>query len=336
MTDNRLVDPNYSNDEETVVLDKSLRPKLFTDVIGRKSEIQNLKILIDAAKMRDEPIDHVLLHGPPGLGKTSLAYVIANEASVPIYTTSGPAIERKADLAAILSNLEDKAILFIDEIHRLNRSLEEILYSAMEDNTIDIVIGKGPSARTLKLDLNRFSLIGATTRVGMLSAPLRDRFGVDLHLDYYEYDELAELVDQKARMLNIKIDPDAAIEIARRSRRTPRIAQRLLKRVRDYVHSTSTDHITLGTVKKTLEMLGIDDDGLDSLDKKILKTMMVNFNGGPVGIGTIAASLSEDRDTIENVYEPFLLKEGFIMRTARGRVLTDKVLKSFNKYDVKD
>ncbi len=329
---NRELDPIFGSDEETVVLDKSLRPKLFQDVVGRKKEIQNLKILIDAAKIRNEPIDHVLLHGPPGLGKTSLAYVIANEAGVPIYTTSGPAIERKADLAAILSNLEDKAILFIDEIHRLNRSLEEILYSAMEDNSIDIVIGKGPSARTLKLDLNKFSLIGATTRVGLLSSPLRDRFGVDLHLDYYEHDELTELVLRKAKMLDIKIDKKSAMEIARRSRRTPRIAQRLLKRVRDYVHSNEMEAINLDTVKVTLEILGIDDYGLDSLDKKIIRTMLVNFNGGPVGIGTIAASLSEDRETIENVYEPFLLKEGFIMRTARGRVLTDKVLKSSNSY----
>jgi len=324
MTD-RVVDPDNTNDEETIVLDRSLRPKTFRDVIGRAREVSNLKILIEAAGKRDEPIDHVLLHGPPGLGKTSLAYVIANEAGVPIYTTSGPAIERKADLAAILSNLEDKAILFIDEIHRLNRSLEEILYSAMEDNSIDIVIGKGPSARTLKLDLNRFSLIGATTRVGMLSSPLRDRFGVDLHLDYYEYPDLTELVIQKARLLEIEIDKESAGEIALRSRRTPRIAQRLLKRVRDYAHSDSTNIINIDTVRKTLEMLGIDKNGLDNLDKKILKLMVENYKGGPVGINTIAASLSEDRDTIENVYEPFLLKEGFIMRTARGRVVTEKV-----------
>jgi len=322
---NRVIDPDNTSDEETIVLDRSLRPKTFKEVIGRQREVDNLKILIEAAGKRDEPIDHVLLHGPPGLGKTSLAYVIANEAKVPIYTTSGPAIERKADLAAILSNLEDKAILFIDEIHRLNRSLEEILYSAMEDNSIDIVIGKGPSARTLKLDLNRFSLIGATTRVGMLSSPLRDRFGVDLHLDYYEYQDLAELVIQKARLLEVDINKDAAKEIALRSRRTPRIAQRLLKRVRDYAHSDSTNSIDVDTVRKTLEMLGIDKNGLDSLDKKILKLMVENYKGGPVGINTIAASLSEDRDTIENVYEPFLLKEGFIMRTARGRVVTEKV-----------
>lgn len=322
---NRVIDPDNTSDEETTILDRSLRPRMFKDVIGRKREVDNLKILIEAAEKRNEPIDHVLLHGPPGLGKTSLAYVIANEAKVPIYTTSGPAIERKADLAAILSNLEDKAILFIDEIHRLNRSLEEILYSAMEDSSIDIVIGKGPSARTLKLDLNRFSLIGATTRVGMLSSPLRDRFGVDLHLDYYEYKDLTELIIQKARLLEVEINKDAAAEIARRSRRTPRIAQRLLKRVRDYAHSDSSNFIDVSTVKKTLEMLDIDQNGLDSLDKKILKLMVENYQGGPVGINTIAASLSEDRDTIENVYEPFLLKEGFIMRTARGRVVTEKV-----------
>lgn len=325
MTDQRIINAESENDEEFVQFDRSLRPKLFKDVIGRKREVDNLRILIDAAKMRNEPIDHVLLHGPPGLGKTSLAYVIANEANVPIYTTSGPAIERKADLAAILSNLEDKAILFIDEIHRLNRSLEEILYSAMEDSTIDIVIGKGPSARTLKLELNKFSLIGATTRVGMLSSPLRDRFGVDMHLDYYDYEELATLIKQKAKMLDIKIDDIASKEIAKRSRRTPRIAQRLLKRVRDYAQSNSSSTIDVESVKNTLDMLGIDNHGLDSLDKKILSIMVKNFKGGPVGINTIAASLSEDRDTIENVYEPFLLKEGFIMRTSRGRVVTEKV-----------
>lgn len=321
----RIINAESETDEEFVLFDRSLRPKLFKDVIGRKREVDNLKILIDAAKMRNEPIDHVLLHGPPGLGKTSLAYVIANEANVPIYTTSGPAIERKADLAAILSNLEDKAILFIDEIHRLNRSLEEILYSAMEDSTIDIVIGKGPSARTLKLELNKFSLIGATTRVGMLSSPLRDRFGVDMHLDYYDYEDLASLIRQKAKMLDIVIDRKASEEIAKRSRRTPRIAQRLLKRVRDYAQSNSSTSIDVQAVKETLNMLGIDNFGLDSLDKKILQIMVKNFKGGPVGINTIAASLSEDRDTIENVYEPFLLKEGFIMRTARGRVVTEKV-----------
>ncbi len=321
----RIINAESESDEELVLFDRSLRPKLFKDVIGRKREVDNLKILIDAAKMRNEPIDHVLLHGPPGLGKTSLAYVIANEANVPIYTTSGPAIERKADLAAILSNLEDKAILFIDEIHRLNRSLEEILYSAMEDSTIDIVIGKGPSARTLKLELNKFSLIGATTRVGMLSSPLRDRFGVDMHLDYYGYEDLASLIRQKAKILDIVIDEKASEEIAKRSRRTPRIAQRLLKRVRDYAQSNSSSNIDVNSVKETLNMLGIDNFGLDSLDKKILQVMVKNFKGGPVGINTIAASLSEDRDTIENVYEPFLLKEGFIMRTARGRVVTEKV-----------
>ena len=323
--DDRIINSEEDVEEEFVLLDRSLRPKLFKDVIGRKREVDNLRILIDAAKIRNEPIDHVLLHGPPGLGKTSLAYVIANEANVPIYTTSGPAIERKADLAAILSNLEEKAILFIDEIHRLNRSLEEILYSAMEDSTIDIVIGKGPSARTLKLELNKFSLIGATTRVGMLSSPLRDRFGVDMHLDYYDYDDLASLIRQKSKMLNIDIDDAASEEIAKRSRRTPRIAQRLLKRVRDYAQSNSSSTIDVNSVRKTLDMLGIDSHGLDSLDKKILQVMVNNFKGGPVGINTIAASLSEDRDTIENVYEPFLLKEGFIMRTARGRVVTEKV-----------
>lgn len=327
--DDRIVDPEETTGDEFEVLDRSLRPQTFVEVIGRDKEVANLQVLISAAAKRNESIDHVLLHGPPGLGKTSLAYVIANEAGVPIYTTSGPAIERKADLAAILSNLEDKSILFIDEIHRLNRSLEEILYSAMEDQTIDIVIGKGPSARTLKLELNRFALIGATTRVGMLSSPLRDRFGVDMHLDYYEYQDLAKLVKQKAKLLDIQIDDDASLEIAKRARRTPRIAQRLLKRVRDYAHSNSKNKIDVETVRKTLEMLGIDKQGLDSLDKKILSIMVNNFNGGPVGINTIAASLSEDRDTIENVYEPFLLKEGFIIRTARGRVVTEKTTHLF-------
>lgn len=319
-------------DDETILLDKSLRPKTFKELVGREREVENLRILIDAAKKRDEPIDHVLLHGPPGLGKTSIAYIIANEANVPIYSTSGPAIERKADLAAILSNLEEKAILFIDEIHRLNRSLEEILYSAMEDNTIDIIIGKGPSARTLKLELNKFSLIGATTRVGMLSSPLRDRFGVDLHLDYYEHEDLTEMIMQKAKLLDIIIEIDAAKEIAKRSRRTPRIAQRLLKRTRDLAHSNSTNKIKRATVEETLTMMGIDSNGLDLLDKKIIKIMSESYKGGPVGIRTLAASLSEDRDTIENVYEPFLLKEGYIIRTARGRMLTQKALDNLSLF----
>jgi len=327
---NSILDPN-TDEVDLGVTENKLRPKKLNDMIGRKKEKHGLKIMIDAAKKRDEPMDHLLLHGPPGLGKTSLAQVVANELGVEIYATSGPALERKGDLVSILSNIPTKGVFFIDEIHRLNKSIEEMLYSAMEDQKLDIVLGKGPSARTLKLELNPFTVIGATTRIGMLSAPLRDRFGVLLHLDYYEYEELRDLILQKAEVLRIVIDKDAAFEIAQRSRRTPRIAIRILKRVRDLANVKGHSNIDLALAREGMDMIEIDKHGLDSLDRKILKTIVNSFKGGPVGIKTLAATLAEDLDTISDVYEPFLIKEGFLLRTPKGRVVTEKTLKYINK-----
>jgi len=327
---NSILDPNIE-DVDVGVSENKLRPKKLSDMIGRKKEKHGLKIMIDAAKKRDEPMDHLLLHGPPGLGKTSLAQVVANELGVEIYATSGPALERKGDLVSILSNIPAKGVFFIDEIHRLNKSIEEMLYSAMEDQKLDIVLGKGPSARTLKLELNPFTVIGATTRIGMLSAPLRDRFGVLLHLDYYEHEELRDLILQKAEVLKIVIDRDAAFEIAQRSRRTPRIAIRILKRVRDLANVKGHSNIDLGLAREGMEMIEIDQYGLDSLDRKILKTIVNSFKGGPVGINTLAATLAEDLDTISDVYEPFLIKEGFLLRTPKGRVVTEKTLKYIDR-----
>ena len=322
---NSILDPQESDiDSELAVAEKSLRPQRLSELIGRAKEKHNLNVMIQAAKQRDEALDHILLHGPPGLGKTTIAQIIANEIGSEFYSTSGPAIERKGDLVSILSNIPAKGIMFIDEIHRLNKSIEEMLYSAMEDRKIDIVIGKGPSARTLKLDLNPFTIIGATTRVGMLSSPFRDRFGVDMYLDYYSYDELQELITQKAKILNIQIDQAAAKEIAQRARRTPRIAIRLLKRVRDLAEVEQSGKIDIETVERGLKMVEVDKYGLDNLDRKILSTMVKTFNGGPVGLNTLAAALSADLDTISDVYEPFLIKEGFIIRTPKGRIVTEK------------
>lgn len=308
----------------------SLRPKTFLDIIGRDQEKDNLKVLIEAAKQRGEAIDHILLHGPPGLGKTSLAQVIANEAQAMLHSTSGPAIEKKGDLASILTNLDEGGILFIDEIHRLHKSIEELLYSAMEDRTIDIIIGKGPSARTLKLELNDITIIGATTKVSLLSSPLRDRFGLDLRLDYYSDEEMQQLVAQKSDILGIKINEVAAKEIAVRSRRTPRIAVRILKRIRDLAQVSGKRIIDEALVEEGMQMINIDEKGLDYLDRKIIKAIIDNFSGGPVGLNTLAAAVAEDVDTIKDVYEPYLLKEGFLMRTPRGRVVTDKALSYFN------
>lgn len=325
---NSILDPSEIDiDKEIIQYENKLRPKTLSQIIGREKEKRSLKVMIKAAKQRDEAIDHILFHGPPGLGKTSLAQVVANELGVEIYATSGPALERKGDLVSILSNISPKGVFFIDEIHRLNKSIEEMLYSAMEDQKIDIVIGKGPSARTLKLDLNPFTVIGATTRVGLISAPLRDRFGVLMHLDYYDYEELRDLILQKSKALEIKINSNAAYEIAKRSRRTPRIAIRILKRVRDLASVNGKSEIDMELCEEGLKMIEVDKHGLDNLDRKILKTIVNSFKGGPVGLNTLASTLAEDLDTISDVYEPFLIKEGFLIRTPKGRVVTEKTLK---------
>ncbi|MBP9758086.1 Holliday junction branch migration DNA helicase RuvB [Candidatus Dojkabacteria bacterium] len=324
-----LFNPNLHSDEE-LVFESSMRPKNFNEVIGRENLIINLQLMINAAKKRGDALDHILFHGPPGLGKTSICNVIANEMNVPIHTTSGPAIERQGDLASIISNIEDKAILFIDEIHRLNRVVEEILYPAMEDRVIDLVVGKGPSAKTLRLELQKFTLIGATTKVGSLSAPLRDRFGASFRFEFYEYPDLSEIVKQKAEILKITIDTDSSMEIARRSRRTPRVAIRILKRVRDLAEMENNGVISLKEVAHTLKMLEIDSIGLDYLDRKILHTILENYEGGPVGLSTLAAAISEDKETIEEVYEPFLIQSGLLQRTPRGRIITHKGIKHLN------
>jgi len=309
----------------------SLRPRWLSEYIGQEKIKQELKIYIEAAKKRKEPLDHVLLYGPPGLGKTTLATVISNEMGVGIKITSGPAIERSGDLAAILTNLQENDILFIDEIHRLNRSVEEILYPAMEDFELDIVIGKGPSARSIRLSLSKFTLIGATTRAALMTSPLRSRFGVINRLDYYSVEELKEIIKRSANILNIGIDEDAAFEIAKRSRGTPRIANRLLKRVRDFAEVKGNGHIDYNTASIALNMLGVDEMGLEEIDRKILIAIIEKFGGGPVGIDAIAASVGEDGDTIEDMYEPYLMQIGFLNRTPRGRVVT-KLAYQYLKY----
>lgn len=327
-----MLDPRKTEtDEEIKIIENVLRPRKMNDVIGRQKEKDYLKIIIEAARQRGEPIDHIILHGPPGLGKTTIAQVIAHEVGTQFYATSGPAISKKGDLASILTSIDTNGILFIDEIHRLNKAVEEMLYSAMEDRNLDIIIGKGPSARSIKLDLNPFTIIGATTRIGLLSSPLRDRFGIDLHMDFYSFDELHMLVLQKARILGVNIDDDAATEIAERARRTPRIAIKILKRIRDLSQVKGIKKIDKAITLEGLKMLGIDSFGLDSLDRRILKTLVDNFKGGPVGLSTLAAALSEDVGTLEDVYEPFLLKEGFISRTPKGRVITEKTIRYFNE-----
>ena len=300
----------------------SLRPKYFNEYIGQREAKDNLNIYIQAAKQRGEALDHVLLYGPPGLGKTTLAGIIANELGVNFRITSGPAIEKAGDLAAILTNLDEHDVLFIDEIHRLSRSVEEVLYSAMEDYALDIIIGKGPSARSVRIDLPKFTLVGATTRAGALAAPLRDRFGIVSRLEYYNQDELEFIVTRAAEILNIGIETAGASEIARRSRGTPRIANRLLKRVRDFAQVVGNGVITADIADEALKRLHVDKMGLDRIDRRVLKCIIDKYDGGPVGIETIAAAVSEERDTIEDVYEPYLMQLGFLGRTPRGRVAT--------------
>ena len=309
-------------DQEEITYEANLRPRTLGEFVGQQRIKDNVKVFIAAAALRKEPLDHTLFFGPPGLGKTTLAGIIANELDVNIKSTSGPVLERPGDLAAILTNLSDRDILFIDEIHRLPRIVEEVLYPAMEDFNLDIIIGQGPNARTLKLNLPRFTLIGATTRTGLLTSPLRDRFGVICRLEFYSPDELKEIVSRSARLLEMHIKEDAAVEIARRSRGTPRIANRLLKRIRDFAQVKGDGSIDMAITREALTALDVDHLGLDDIDRKLLCTIIDKFSGGPAGVDAIAASMREDRETIEDVYEPFLLQEGLLERTARGRLAT--------------
>ena len=309
--------------EEDIKMEGSLRPQTLDDYIGQKKTKENLKIYIEAAKQRGDVLDHVLFYGPPGLGKTTLAGIIANEMGTHMKVTSGPAIEKPGEMAAILNNLQEGDVLFVDEIHRLNRQVEEVLYPAMEDYAIDIMIGKGSSARSIRLDLPKFTLVGATTRAGLLTAPLRDRFGVIHHLEFYTEDELAKIILHSAKVLDVEVDPEGAREMAKRSRGTPRLANRILKRVRDFAQVKYDGKITREVAAIALDLLEVDKYGLDQTDRLLLTTIMEKFSGGPVGLDTLAAAVGEDAGTIEEVYEPYLIKNGFINRTPRGRVATE-------------
>lgn len=311
-----------TNHEEDSLFDINLRPERLTEYLGQSKVKEKVGIFIEATKRRKEALDHVLLYGPPGLGKTTLAHIVANELGVKIYSTSGPVIERVGDLASILTNLNDRDVLFIDEIHRLNRIVEEYLYSAMEDYKIDIMIGEGPTAKSMKVSVNHFTLIGATTRTGLLTSPLRSRFGVDLRLDYYSSDEINGILKRSANILGVDLTKEGSSELAGRARGTPRIANRLLKRVRDYAEVKADGVIDLDVAGAALEMLEVDSLGLDALDRAILEAIINKFNGGPVGIDTLSSAVSEERDTIEDVYEPFLVREGLIIKTPRGRAAT--------------
>ena len=316
----RIITSDFKQEDSEI--ETKLRPQSIDTYIGQENVKETLKVYIEAAKMRNEPLDHVLLYGPPGLGKTTLSNIIANEMGVNIKTTSGPAIERAGDMAAILNSLNEGDILFIDEIHRLNRTIEEVLYSAMEDFTLDIMIGKGPNSKSIRVDLPKFTLIGATTRIGLLTNPLRDRFGVISRLEMYNPEQLTHIIERSANVLGVEIESDGALEIARRSRGTPRIANRLLKRVRDFAQVRYDGNITKIVADETLNLLDVDKLGLDPIDQKILKTIIEKFSGGPVGLDNLAVSIGEESDTIEEVYEPYLIQLGFIKRTPRGREIT--------------